>query len=140
MRPRPVLAALAGGFIVAAAGIVDAAPAGPEGRWLTASGNVIVEVAPCGPDLCGTIVKLLANHPMGGASMPMPASTPGLGVKVMSGFRAAGAGRWVGHLYNRQNGKTYDCELSMPAPDQMKLRAYVLLPLIGQTQIWTRAG
>ena len=121
-----------------AATAADAAPAGPEGRWLTASGNAIVDVAPCGAALCGTIVKVLANHPMGGGTTPMAANVPGVGVKVMTRFTSRGDGRWVGHLYNRQTGKTYDCELTMAAPDQMKLRAYVLLPLIGQTQVWRR--
>jgi uncharacterized protein (DUF2147 family) len=45
---------------------------------------------------------------------------------------------WVGRLYNRQNGKTYDSEITMPAPDQMSVRAYVLLPIIAKTQVWRR--
>lgn len=123
-------------FVAASAGVAEASDS-PEGRWLTASGNVEVEVAPCGEALCGTIVRVLANR-----SMSMPGATmagaPGLGVKVLSALRPAGEGRWIGRLYNRENGKTYDCLVTLPADGQMEVRGYVGAPAFGQSQIWTR--
>ena len=110
----------------------------PEGRWLSGSGNVVVQIAPCGPALCGTIVKVLANNAMGGGAPMAPRPDAGAGLKIMTDFKSDGAGRWVGRLYNRQTGKTYDCQLSDVGPTQMTVRPYVLLPLIGKTQIWRR--
>ena len=135
MRLPLISTALAALSLCASA--ASAQPAGPQGRWLSANGNVEVAIAPCGPALCGTIIKVLANHAMDPGSAPMP-PRPGLGLKIMTDFRRQGTDRWVGHLYNRENGKTYDCVLSMAAPDQLRLRAYVIAPLIGKTQIWRR--
>jgi uncharacterized protein (DUF2147 family) len=137
MRLRPVSAALTASLLLAA-GAASAAPAGPEGRWLSGNGNVIVQIAPCGPALCGTIVKVLANRSMDTGAAPMAANTPGVGLKIMTGFRPQGAGHWVGRLYNRQNGKTYDSEISLASPDRMNVRAYVVLPIIGKSQVWRR--
>lgn len=117
--------------------MAQAAPASPEGHWLSGNGNVEVAIAPCGPALCGTIVKVLANRSMDGGSAPM-APRPGVGLKIMTGFRADGPDRWVGRLYDRENGRTYDCELSMQGRERMTVRGYLLLPLIGKTQIWRR--
>ncbi|WP_241027170.1 DUF2147 domain-containing protein [Variovorax sp. RKNM96] len=36
----------------------------PRGRWITANGNLEVEVAPCGAALCGTVTKVLGNRSM----------------------------------------------------------------------------
>jgi uncharacterized protein (DUF2147 family) len=136
MRLFPVAALAALSLLAASA--ASAAPASPEGRWLTATGNVIVDVEPCGAALCGTIVKVLANHPMYAGAPPAAANVPGVGLKTMTDFRRHGDGRWVGRLYDRQKGKTYDCEISLAAPDQMMVRGYVLLPIIGKTQVWRR--
>ena len=93
---------------------------------------------PARPALCGTIVKVLANKAMDGGAPMAPRPGGGVGLKIMTDFRPDGANRWVGRLYNRQTGKTYDCQLSDIGPAQMAVRPYVLLPLIGKTQIWRR--
>lgn len=116
---------------------VPAVAGGPTGRWITASGNVAVSIAPCGPALCGTIVRVLANHSMAHPGAAMPA-LPGVGLKILTQVRADGPGQWIGRLYNRETGKTYDCQLSVDAADRLVVRPYVLLPLFGQTQLWRR--
>ncbi len=35
-----------------------------QGRWLTESGNLEVDIAPCGDTFCGTVSKVLANRSM----------------------------------------------------------------------------
>ena len=114
--------------------------AGPAtGRWLTASGNLEIEIAPCGEALCGTVVKVLANNSMAEPGKTMAADTPSpLGMKIMTDFKPDGDGQWSGSIFNRENGKTYDCTMSILAQDQLKIRPYVLLPLFGKTQVWTR--
>ncbi len=126
--------------LVACIGAGTAAPAlagGPQGRWITASGNVEVAVAPCGAALCGTIVRVLANHSMAHPGAATPA-LPGVGLKILTAVRPDGPGQWTGRLYNRETGKTYDCQLSVDAADRLVVRPYVLLPLLGQTQLWRR--
>lgn len=113
------------------------APTGPTGTWLTASGNLEVKVAPCGPALCGTVVRVLARNSMSkpGAAM---ASSEGVGLKILTGLMPRKDGIWVGKIYNRENGKTYDCRISMASRDQMELRAYLGVPALGKSQMWKR--
>jgi uncharacterized protein (DUF2147 family) len=112
---------------------------GLEGRWLTQSGNLEVEVAPCGKALCGTVVRVLANKSMADPSRSI-GDRPALGLKVLSDFTPGADGLWEGEIYNRENDKTYDCLMTLAAADQMRLRIYVGMPLFGQTQIWQRVA
>jgi uncharacterized protein (DUF2147 family) len=130
----------------------EAAPsAGPLGRWVTSSGNLEVEIAPCGDALCGTVVKVLANHSMsraGGEMKPADPRDP-MGMKILSEFVASefseeGGARtpvaWRGEIYNRENAKTYSCVMRMGESGELVLRGYVGIPLFGSTSTWTRAG
>jgi len=127
-------------------------PADPRGRWLTPSGNLEVEIAPCGEALCGTVTKVVANHSMSrpGEAMQAADTRPALGMRLLSDFvatereaRADGsvvATGWRGHIYNRENAKTYDCLMSLDASGGLVLRGYVGLPVFGQTQVWQRVA
>lgn len=110
------------------------------GRWLTESGNLEVEIAPCGDALCGTVVRVIANRSMSNpdAVMAPVDSRPALGMTILSDLARSADGEWQGRIYNRENGKTYRCLMSLAAPDHLKIRGYVGLPLFGKTQIWTR--
>jgi uncharacterized protein (DUF2147 family) len=141
--------AAAGLLLAFGAGSQTLAAADPRGRWITASGNLEVEIAPCGDALCGTVTRVLANRSMeaGGAPMQPVDTRPALGMTLLRDFRPSGTGQpptqWAGELYNRENGKTYSCNMSMSGAGQpageLVLRAYVGLPLFGKTQLWSRA-
>jgi len=123
----------------AAAAHADGAAA-PTGRWLTASRSLEIEIAPCGKALCGTVVRVLSDKPMSpdaAAPAEKPAA-PALGLEVLRDFVPDGAGRWSGRIYDRFNGKTYDCLMTIAAADRLQVRPYLVLPLFGKTQIWTR--
>jgi uncharacterized protein (DUF2147 family) len=134
---KPLLPALAGALLLATS--TSAQPAAPLGVWRTASGNLDVQIAPCGPALCGTAVKVLANNSMA-AGQAQKAPPAKVGLKVLSDLKPAKAGLWRGRLFNRENGKTYDCLVEPTADGALKIRAYVGLPLIGKDQVWRRAG
>jgi uncharacterized protein (DUF2147 family) len=111
-----------------------------SGRWITQSGNLEIEIAPCGEALCGTAVKVLANHSMSNSGVEM-ANTGGsaVGLKVLQDFVSDGDNRWSGHLFDRENGKTYRCRMTLLDSGALEIRPYIGLPLFGQTQIWQRA-
>jgi uncharacterized protein (DUF2147 family) len=138
-RSIPALAALA---LALASAFAAAASADPRGRYLTASGNLEVELAPCGDALCGTVSKVIADHSMSrpGETMQAVDGRPALGMKVLLDFKPDGddAGTWQGRIYNRENGKTYDCRMTLDDAGNLQLRAYVGLPLFGKTQLWQR--
>ncbi len=129
-----------------------ATPSDPRGRWITASGNLEVEIAPCGQALCGVVTQVLGNKSMSrGAEAMQPVDTrPALGMTLLKDFvpttgaqEGAKPEQWQGEIYNRENGKTYQCHMSLQAaPDgrtALALRVYVGLPLFGKTQYWQRA-
>lgn len=122
-------------------------PPGPEGRWISANGNVEVDVAHCGPAWCGTITRVLSQQSMSrpGEVMTPVDTRPALGMTILKDFVAEDVDEgnpttWRGHIYNRENGKTYRCLMSLDASGSLVLRPYVGLPLFGQTQVWRRVG
>jgi uncharacterized protein (DUF2147 family) len=110
------------------------------GHWITETGNYEVEIAPCADKLCGTIVQVLGNRSMRDPSLEMvPADPrPALGMKILMDLTPTGDGAWSGSVYNRENGKTYSCVVTLLETGQLKVRGYVGLPLFGQTSIWRR--
>jgi uncharacterized protein (DUF2147 family) len=109
------------------------------GRWITASGNLEIEIAPCGPALCGTAVRVLANNSMSAPGTAMATNVPGLGLKILRDFTTTGDGTWTGQIYDRENGKTYRCRMRQLSADELEIHPYIGIPLFGQTQIWHRA-
>lgn len=153
--PRPLVsfyAATLAALLCGTAAAEGAAPFGasdPRGRWVTASGNLEVEIAPCGAALCGTVTKVLANNSMSRSGEPMvPADPrPALGMKLLIDLVPDEVDTpprtWRGQIYNRENAKTYRCKVEVEArpnaQSELVLRGYVGLPLFGQTQRWSRA-
>jgi uncharacterized protein (DUF2147 family) len=142
MTPRlfPALAALSLSFAAATVAAAD-----PRGRYLTQSGNFEVEVAPCGAALCGKVGKVIANHSMGrsGEAMQAADARDPMGLLLLANFVAEGdpaaePTQWRGEIYNRENGKTYACLMSLDERGDLVLRAYVGLPVFGKTQVWQR--
>jgi uncharacterized protein (DUF2147 family) len=139
IRLLPLLAALS---IAATAHAAD-----PRGRYLTQSGNFEVELAPCGDALCGKVSKVIANHSMSrpGEAMQAADARDPTGLQLLLNFVADGDGasaptQWRGEIYNRENGKTYACLMSLDERGDLVLRPYVGLPLFGKTQVWQRLG
>lgn len=133
------------------AALASAAMAGaqgptPAGTWLHANGRIQVAIAPCGERLCGTIVWF--SHPNDKAGLPLvdlknvnPAlrGRPLLGLPILSGLRRAAAHTWVdGRIYNPDDGIEYNSVMTIHADGTLRVRAYVLVPLLGKTMIWTR--
>jgi len=122
------------------------------GRWITASGNLEVDIAPCGAALCGTVTRVLGNRSMArhGEMQPVDAR-PAVGMQILRDLvpaegdeTQAGDARWVGDIYNRENGRTYRCRVHLDTSDgnatTLVVRPYVFTPLFGQTQRWQRVG
>lgn len=134
--------------ITLTASAVAAPGTSPHGRWITESGNLEVDIAPCGTELCGTVVRVISNRLMSASksdeAMPVSPKTGDAvaadvkGAKILHGLSGSGANEWKGKIYNRENGKTYDCVVTYKAPDQLDVRGYKFLPLFGKTQVWHR--
>ena len=128
------IAALALGAALAA---VPARAAGPEGNWLTQDRDGVIEIGPCDGGLCGRIIGMRETRRRDGGIATDPQGHPTCGLTIL---RAApdGPGRWSGHIADPDTGTSWHCTLRVDAADHLLLRGYVLLPLFGQTQTWTR--
>jgi uncharacterized protein (DUF2147 family) len=117
------------------------AAGGLLGRWLTHTGNLEIEIAPCGAALCGTVTKVLANRSMSGSGEMVPADNRlPLGMKILKDFTPSGEGEWYGELYDRENAKTYSCKITLGGSDQLIVHPYVGLSIFGKTLIWKRVA
>ena len=82
------------------------------GRWVTQSKDGVVEVYPCGENICGRLSKFLVNPPAGPGAKDINnpdkalRSRTILGMNVLTGFKAAGD-EWKGQIYDPKSGKTY---------------------------------
>jgi uncharacterized protein (DUF2147 family) len=128
-------------------GPARAADASPEtGRWITESGNLEVEIASCGDAAsnayCGTITRVIANNAMGQPGVQMAASNAPspLGKRILFDLKPLAGGGWQGHIYNRENNKTYNSQLAAVGGDQLKLTIYEDTPAQGRVQVWRRAA
>ena len=118
----------------------------PAGVWLDASQRVQVEIASCGELLCGTLVWF--RWPNDAQDLPLldfrnanPAlrSRPLLGLTILYGLRRTGERTWEGgKIYNPDSGRNYNATMSIQDDGTLRVRAYVLLPIFGRTQIWSR--
>ena len=64
---------------------------------------------------------------------------PTKGIILMSDFEYDEDGLWEdGDIYDPKSGKTYSCYMKLKAMDQLKVRGYIGISLIGRTTYWTR--
>ena len=128
------------------AGGVNASSDPVFGFWLVENQRSIIEIAPCGESACGTIVWLKepldddgqpkADHLNSGDDLR---NRPLCGIEMISGFRSVDPGTWSdGSIYSPRDGKTYSASMEVRDDGTLKLRGYVLFPLFGKTQVWTR--
>jgi uncharacterized protein (DUF2147 family) len=61
-----------------------------------------------------------------------------LGLVLMWHLRYENGEYVDGYIYDPENGDTYTMKAEMIGADALKLRGYVAVPLLGQSQTWTR--
>lgn len=115
------------------------------GRWLSASGKGVIEIYPCADKLCGKLVWLAEPIRDGAPAVDRnnrdaaQRQRPLCGLMMLGDFRPLEANRWGdGWIYSPENGKTYRATMTLEG-DLLKLRGYIGIPLLGETQTWTRA-
>jgi uncharacterized protein (DUF2147 family) len=129
----PLTAAL---LLLTVAATERAAP-GPVGRWLTEDRGGVIEIYSCGAALCGRIVGM--TEPLRPDGKPQTDNTgrPKCGLTILHASVPTEPDEWAGRITDPDDGSDWHCVLSVDAEGRLHLRGYVLLPLLGQTQIWT---
>jgi len=146
-------------FIVFTSLILSAASAyavGPDdilGVWNTEEKDAKIEIYKCGIKYCGKIVWLqeptypagskegTPGTPMFDHNNPNPElrKTPLIGLPILLEFMFAGDNSWKnGKIYDSESGKTYSGKMTLVSPNQLNVRGFIGISLIGGTTTWTR--
>jgi uncharacterized protein (DUF2147 family) len=115
-----------------------AAPAdAPTGDWLVEKRWAIIRIVDCGGQLWGVVTW--ETHPSVDAKNPDPAkrSRPTLGMPILLGMKMSKSNEWNGQIYNSSDGHTYDANISLSAPNVLRVEGCVLGFLCGGED-WTR--
>jgi uncharacterized protein (DUF2147 family) len=123
------------------------------GLWNNQEKDAQIEIYRCGENYCGKIFSLKEpNYPDGSKegvpgtpkldyNNPNPTlrKTPLVGLTIMKDFVYDGENKWKsGKLYDPEDGKTYSGKMTLVSPNQLNLRGFVGISLIGRTNTWTR--
>jgi uncharacterized protein (DUF2147 family) len=112
------------------------------GRWRTPVRHGVVEIARCGPSICGKLVDsdgLKANPDLRDTNNK-DASLRGrrmMGLAMLQGFSWK-SGAWDGGtIYNGEDGGTYKATVTPVSSQELKLKGCIVWPLC-KTQTWTK--
>jgi uncharacterized protein (DUF2147 family) len=113
---------------------------GVLGDWKTTTDS-IVRVAPCGSEVCLTVIKLSPSAPAT-TDQQNPDDThrdrPLCGLQVGTGFRQIDPAHLAdGHLYDPKTGHTYRGTITA-AGDTLQLHGYIGISLFGRSETWHR--
>ena len=114
-----------------------AAPPSLIGYWSTGTNQAVTQIYSCGDNLlCGELV----GFPMDHASDPMPTTwdhQPQCHFVLIRYLRKQ-QDSWEGTIINPRSGNGYGADVRLVSPDQLRLRGYVFLQILGASRFWTR--
>jgi len=133
-------------MVFAVLGLWAPAHADPVGTWLTEGGASRVKVVDCGGALCATIIWLKEpNDPETGRPKvdknnadASKRSRPIVGIQIVSSLKPAGANKWSGQIYNPEDGKTYNANVTLQGASTLAVQGCILGGVICKTNTWTR--
>lgn len=141
------------GFLSAASSVFGADADGILGLWNTPEKDSKIEIFKCGNKYCGRIAELkepnytaddkegIPGQPKLDRKHPNPdlRTRPLLGLPLMQDFTYSGGNVWEGgKIYDPDNGKTYRCKMTLPAPNRLGVRGFIGFSLFGRTSVWSR--
>jgi uncharacterized protein (DUF2147 family) len=109
-----------------------------DGDWLTEDKRGVIRVAPCGQDVCGSIVGISDWTADGQPSHDVHGASECHEVII----RVSGPdteGKLDGTVMNPQDGKVYSARLWVGDDGVLRLHGFIGVELLGQTQQWTHS-
>ena len=64
---------------------------------------------------------------------------PIIGFVILKDFEFTGKYWENGTIYDPNNGKTYSCNVKMKRPNELEIRGFIGISILGRTTVWTRA-
>ena len=109
------------------------------GTWLTGSKKGHVQIYKQGEKYFGKLSwikdanKKDVNNP--DASLR---SQPLIGLVILKNFEFTGKAWEEGSIYDPKNGKSYSCNMKLKKADELEIRGFVGVSLLGRTTVWTK--
>lgn len=118
-----------------------------KGVWLTEEKDGAVELYNCGDELCGKFYWLKAEPGVAATADvddknpdPKLRNRPLCGMQFMGGFKPDDDGEFTGGwIYSPRHGTKFSSEIHPHSKDELELRGYMVLPILGASQTWTKA-
>lgn len=116
------------------------------GKWKTIDDETgeaksIVEIYEYQGQFYGKIVSLLSKDDQGKRCEKCTGkdhNQPIEGLVILKGLKKDGGIFKGGQILDPKSGKTYKCEISFSNSNELKVRGYIGISLIGRSQIWKR--
>ncbi|HSR79376.1 MAG TPA: DUF2147 domain-containing protein, partial [Hyphomicrobiaceae bacterium] len=115
------------------------------GLWTTDKGKGRVEIVKCAAPkqgVCGTIVWISEPNDKQGRPQTDKANEnaslrnrPIIGLQIFQGWREAGPNKWKGAVYDPEDGRDYDVDISL-AGDRLTLKGCIAF--LCDSDTWTR--
>lgn len=112
----------------------DAPQASIEGRWRSPGGNSIIEIAPCGSDMCGTVAWASASAKEASAKV----TDQLVGTQLLTGLKQAADGRWEGKLFIPDKNMRVTAKLQLVSPAQLKVSGCAAGKTLCKSDLWDR--
>jgi len=121
---------------------------GIVGTWLVENEEARIEIAPCGDELCGTIVWMRFPETEDGV-VKRDVHNPDesmrdrtiVGLTILTGVPRTPDEEGVfrgGSIYDPQRGRAYGCTVRQESGQVLRVRAFLGISLLGRTTRWTR--
>jgi len=104
-----------------------------EGRWRSPGGNSIIEIAPCGSDLCGTVAWASDKAKKDAAK----ATDELIGTRLLTGLQEKKPGRWQGKLFIPDKNMRVSAKIQLASPSQLRVSGCAA-KVICHTQTWNK--
>ena len=104
-----------------------------EGRWRSPGGNSIIEIAPCGNDLCGTVAWASDKAKKDAAK----ATDQLIGTQLLTGLQEKKPGQWHGKLFIPDKNMRVGAKIQLANPSQLKVSGCAA-KVICSSQLWNK--
>jgi uncharacterized protein (DUF2147 family) len=110
-----------------------------QGTWLTSKGDAKINIYQCGSKTCGKIVWLPNMNDLDDKNPDKSKRINKLvGMNMLWGFNFKN-NEWVdGYIYDPDSGDTYKCKMWLSNDDQIKVKGFIGISLLGRSETWTR--
>lgn len=109
-------------------------PASIEGRWKSPGGNSIIDIAPCGASLCGTVAWASEK-----AKQDSRKTVEQLvGTQLLTNLAQRSQGRWQGRLFIPDKNMRVTAKLQLAAPGQLKVSGCLAGRALCKSELWSR--